>query len=434
MQNYRRQFGRPVAASARAAAADDPAGTVPDARRARAGMGGNGEAARRNSAAMSGWDLFGRILESLHACVLDDARWAATSGLVDEFCGSKGNHLVFGEGAANDDIDIFFARFCYRGERRADLEREYFEVYHGVDERLPRIRRLADGRLASVAELFSDEEMKASAIYNELMARTDTRDSLNVRLDGPGGSRIVWAFADPVGDEGWSSARVERIGRLLPHLRQFVRVRQALVSAKALGASMAALLDHVGAGVIRLDRRGRVAAANDRARAILSVGAGLIDRGGELGATRPEEHAALQGLLARALPSPGGAGAGGSMTVRGEDSASRLVLHVSPVGEGGTEAEGAEVGALVLMVEPAPPTGLDRERVGEILGLTPRESHLAVALAEGRTVSDVARETGRSVNTVRWHLQHIYTKLGLSRQTEVVRAVMALAGVAGKRR
>ena len=69
----------------------------------------------------------------------------------------------------------------------------------------------------------------------------------------------------------------------------------------------------------------------------------------------------------------------------------------------------------------------DRERVGELLGLTPRESQLAVALAEGRTVSEVARETGRSVNTVRWHLQHIYTKLGLSRQAELVRAVMALA-------
>ena len=74
----------------------------------------------------------------------------------------------------------------------------------------------------------------------------------------------------------------------------------------------------------------------------------------------------------------------------------------------------AEIGALVLAVDLAPPAGLDRERVGELLGLTPRESYLAVALAEGRTVSDVARETRRSENTVRWHLHRIYTKLGLA--------------------
>ena len=383
---------------------------------------------------MSGADLFGRILDSLHACAFDDSRWDAASGLVDAFCGTRGNHLVFGDGAASGDVDIFFARFCYRGERRADLEREYFGRWHGVDERLPRIRRLAAGRLASVRELLGEEAMRTSALYNELMARTDTRDSLNVRLDGPGGSRIVWAFADPADAEGWSGGQVERIGALLPHLRQFVRVRQALAGAKALGASMVELLDHVGTGVIQLDRRGRIGEVNDRARALLRAGTGLADRDGGLRAALPDEDAALQAMLARALPSSGGPGAGGSMAVSGGDPASRLVLHVSPVAEGGSAPRAAEPGALVLAVETAERPRFDRERVAALLGLTPSESHLAVALAEGRTVQDVARETERSVNTVRWHLQHVYAKLGVSRQADVVRAVMALADIPGARR
>lgn len=381
---------------------------------------------------MSGRDPFARILDALHACAFDDAGWEAASGLVDRFCGPRGNHLVFGDGAAPGEVDIFFARFCYRGERRADLEREYFGEWHAVDERLPRIRRLADGRLASARELLGEKKMRTSALYNELMARTDTRDSLNVRLDGPGGSRIVWAFADPVGREGWSSARVERIGALLPHLRQFVRVRQALAGAQALGASLAALLDRAGTGVIQLDRRGRVAAASDRALHLLRAGIGLTDRDGGLRAALPGEDAALQGLLARALPSAGGPGAGGSTTVSRGESASRLVLHVSPVREGGPAPRAAEPGALVLVVEPADRPGLDPERVGALLGLTPRESHLA--LAEGRTVRDVAREWGRSVHTVRWHRQHVYAKLGLSRQVELARVVTALAEVPGLRR
>ena len=227
---------------------------------------------------------------------------------------------------------------------------------------------------------------------------------------------------------------MERIGALLPHLRQFVRVRQALAGAKALGASMAALLGHVGTGVIQLDRRGRVTAANDRARAILRAGAGLTDRDGGLHAVLPHEDAALQGLLARALPSSGGPGAGGSMTVRRGGSGSRLVLHVSPVSEGGPEPRAAEPGALVLVAEPAGRPGPDPERVGALLGLTPQESRLAVALAEGRTVREVAREWGRSEHTLRWHRQHIYAKLGLHRQADLARALAALAEVPGARR
>ena len=383
---------------------------------------------------MSGAAVFERLLDALHACAFDDSRWDAASGLVDAFCGTKGNHLVFGDGAAPGGVDIFFARFCYRGERRADLEREYFGEWHGVDERLPRIRRLADGRLASVRELLGEAAMKTGALYNELMARTDTCDSLNLRLDGPAGSRIVWAFADPVGAEGWSSARVERIRTLLPYLRHFVRVRHALAGANALGASLAALLDSVGTGVIQLDRRGRVTAASDRARALLRAGAGLADRDGGLRALLPAEDAALQGLLARALPASGGPGAGGSMTVSRGERASRLALHVSPLREAGPEPREPDAGAVVLVVEPPGRPGLDPERVGALLGLTPRESHLAVALAEGRTVQDVARETGRSVNTVRWHRQRIYAKLGLHRQAELARMVAAIAEVPGLRR
>ena len=71
-------------------------------------------------------DLFERILKSLHACVLDDAEWPIVAGLVDEWCGTRGNSLILAEGTAGGDVDVFFRRFCFRGRRRPDLEREYF--------------------------------------------------------------------------------------------------------------------------------------------------------------------------------------------------------------------------------------------------------------------------------------------------------------------
>ena len=138
-----------------------------------------------------------------------------------------------------------------------EWEREYFQVYHGLDERVPRLRQLADSRIVHMDALYAEEERKRSVAYNEAVPRAETRDSLNVRLDGPEGSRIVWVVADPVDGDGWTSERVETIERLLPHVRQFVRVRQTLVRARALGASVVELLDQVRVGVIQLDRRCR---------------------------------------------------------------------------------------------------------------------------------------------------------------------------------
>ena len=131
-------------------------------------------------------------------------------------------------------------------------------------------------------------------------------------------------------DDGWSSARLDSIRRLLPHIRQTVHVQQALAGAGALGASLTTLLDTTGLDIVQLDGRGRILAANDRARDLLRSGDGLFDEVGFLCARRPENNAELQGLLARALPPFGAQGAGGSMMVRRLAALPPLVLHVNP--------------------------------------------------------------------------------------------------------
>ena len=395
-----------------------------------ASVSGNGKAA-----GMSGQDRFEHLLGSLHAAALDDGLWPAASGLIDEACGSKGNILVSGDGGFNGGVDLFFVRALYRGQRRAELEREYFEVYHPVDERMPRLRQLADSRIVHVDALFTGEEKTASPVYNEMMPRSDTGNCLHARLDGPHGSRIVWTVADPVDAEGWTSERVETVGRLLPHLRQFVRVREALVEARARSATIGGLLEAAGLAVILLDRSGGVAEANDRAWAILRRCDGLRDEDGRLRAALPEEDDALQGLVARAVPYGGGAGAGGSMTVSRERAASRLLLHASPVGAAGTDGpRSGRIGALVLAIDPADRLRLDPDALGRVLGLTPAESHIAASLVEGMSVHDIAAETGRSVITVKWHLRHIFAKHRLSRQSDLVGLAMSIANIPGIRR
>ena len=224
-------------------------------------------------------------MKSLHAGVLDDTRWPATSRLIDEFCGTRGNFLVLCDGAKHEDIHYIFARFCFGGQRHTELEREYFKGYQAVDERLPRIRKLPDSKLAPV----------------------------------------------------------------------------------------------------------------------------------------------------HALPVLGGPGAGGSMLVSRVDSRARLVLHVSPVSEEEAGQPMSRISALVLVIDPDDRTNIDLERVGAVLGLTPAQSQVAVSLAQGKTIRDIAMETGRSQTTIRWHIRQIFSKQGLSRQVELVQLVTSLASIPGLR-
>ena len=383
---------------------------------------------------MSRQDLFDRLLAALHDAMLDDAEWPAASALVDELCESKGNIFLFLEGGERNDLKVYFNRVCHRGERREDFENDYFRVYHHIDERVPRLRRLPDSRITSIEELYTDEEKKTSIAYNEMLPLSDTANCLHARLDGPDGTRIIWTTGDPVDHDGWSLERVETLARILPHLRQYVRVRLALVSAQALGTTMAGLLENTRCGIIQLDRQGRIVELNERARELLRKGRGLSDIRGQLRAHIPEEDARLQRILAGALPRSGGPGASASMTVtRPADLPPRLVLHVSPVGDRLLYQGASEVAAVMLVVEPEARMTSDPELVGSALGLTAAESRVAIMLAEGYTLRDIAASTGRTTGTVRWHLQQIFEKNGISRQVELVQLVRSLSVLGGGR-
>ena len=357
--------------------------------------------------------------------MLDDVHWPATSALIDEVCGMKGNGLAV-SGGSGDDHRVYFAGIYRRGERRRDLEREYFELFFAGDERVPRLRQAPAGQLIHVPDLYTEDERKTSPAYNEGARRLGSQNGLNVRFDGPDGLRIIWAASDPVAADGWQTSQLELIEHLLPHVRQFVLVRQALAAADALGAGLTGLLDNPRVGVIQLDRGGRVAAANDAARDILHRDDGLVERGGTLGAWLPADNARLRRLIAAALPAFGyGTPAGGSMTLRRRSGGARLRLHVSPVGVPRADFGGPRVVALVLVVDPSNRSRIDPGPVAATLGLTPSEGRVAALLAEGRSVRDVAAQTGYREGYVRWLLKQTYKKNDLSGQVALVRLVLA---------
>ena len=88
------------------------------------------------------------------------------------------------------------------GQRRPDLEREYLDVYHPINEGIPRLRQLPDGHLVPIQDLYTAEELHTSRVYNEALRRGQYQQGVNVLLAGPGGDRMTWSLADPVASEG----------------------------------------------------------------------------------------------------------------------------------------------------------------------------------------------------------------------------------------
>ena len=371
-------------------------------------------------------DDFHRMVESIHEATFNDAVWPEAAALIDETCGLAGHRLVVGEGFG-EDVQVYMARFYNRGQRQADQERRYFAGYYAVDERVPRIRMLPNAKLVPVGELYTEKERRTSVVYNEVLVLADSQNSLNVRLDGPDGCRVVMVLGNPIGRAGWEKGQVETIQRLLPHIRQLVRVRQALHNTDAYGVSLTQLLGNSRIGVIYLGRRGRLLEMNERARTLLRRGDALFDHGGHLHACLAADEARLQRVLAGALPADDLPAASGSLTVGRSSTARRITLHVMPATGYPLGYDLWRVAAVVLLMEPGPLSQIDSDLVATVLGLTPAEGRVAALLAAGHTVRNIALMSGTKESSVRSHVKGIYGKRGISRQADLIRLVLSIA-------
>ena len=373
-----------------------------------------------------------RILASLHEVALGHAPWSRPSLLIDETLRTHGNSMLFADGNSEPEIRIFFAWALYRGEPHPELERWYYENFYDIDERAPRVRRAPDGQLLHMRDVYTEEELKSSPAYHALRSRGHGGDGINVRLDGPHGSRITWLIHDPVNGAGWSSAQLDIIRALLPHIRQTVHVQQSLSGAQALAATMQDLLGVTALGILQLDARGRILAANERGLDVLRTGDAVFDEKGFLLARTPRGNDELQKLLGRALPAPGppgrgGARKGGSILLKRARGLPPLMVHVNPSGNTEEHLGAWPVAALVLLVDPTQHVTVDPSVAAEALGLTPMESQVAILMAQDIAVPEIAARMDRRISTIRFHVKSMYRKVGLTRQHELTRLVQSVA-------
>ena len=335
-------------------------------------------------------------------------------------------------GRSHDDAKRLFDKpYSTVGAPAKNQDATTPHTYFPRDQRNSRLATLPDRRATHVPDLYTERELRSCATFHEVLRRGGAQVGLNIRLDGPNGLQIVWAIANPTAPEGWNSGQVAMIRRLLPHIRQFVRVRQALADAEALGASLADRLDDMRIGMICLDWRGMIVEANSRARAILRHRDGLVDRGGFLHARMAADDRRLGNLFVDALPRSGRAATSGSTSVTRSSALPGFALHLRPVDLDDAGFGLGPFAVMVLVVDPRATPSIDPEHVAAALGLTPAESRVAVALAEGKTMRDIAAATHRAESTVRELVKRIHVKLDVSRRAHLVRMVVSLAGSSG---
>jgi DNA-binding CsgD family transcriptional regulator len=125
---------------------------------------------------------------------------------------------------------------------------------------------------------------------------------------------------------------------------------------------------------------------------------------------------------ARALAQEGAVSA---LPLRDAEGRVAAIMHMLPIDRvQGASMPGAGLAVLVDVGSSARVTNPGFLR--ELFGLTPSEAVVAIGIANGMTVDELAGSQGKSIMTVRNQLKSVFAKTGLRRQSDLIRTVNAL--------
>jgi DNA-binding CsgD family transcriptional regulator len=106
----------------------------------------------------------------------------------------------------------------------------------------------------------------------------------------------------------------------------------------------------------------------------------------------------------------------------------QAILSLLPIGS----SHGGERLVLLTVTRESGHDATLEQRLCELFGLSPGEVYLAVRLAEGARLEELADERQVTIGTIRFQVKSIMAKMGCHRQSEVVALVSKLPRLWGR--
>ncbi len=240
----------------------------------------------------------------------------------------------------------------------------------------------------------------------------------------------VWMSATPGCDGCGSHDCNRRVAQVMPHWARAARMQHRNFELSGMASLGLAGLDTLDFGVMVLQADMRVRYANSWAEALVQADTNLALDNGMLRAHPESLQLVLVKLLGNAVHGGrhGDAAAGSWMHIT--SGGQPVPLIVMPlVSRQPVDGPWQLPMAMMLMGNSESRSVLDAGVLTSLFGLSKKESIIAIRLAAGETLNEIAEREFLSPHTVRVHIRDTLRKTGTHRQSELVRLLHLLPGV-----
>ena len=234
----------------------------------------------------------------------------------------------------------------------------------------------------------------------------------------------------------WSDGELRVVNEILPHLRRALNIHSEFTHLRLKQDALLQGLDRLVIGLILYDHQAQPVYINPTAKAIIKQHPALELQDGDLFLTNPEDEKNLRKTIVdTAEIDPDDSWKQSvAIGITHPDAPSPLPLLVTPMHAhlitSDLDYEGAKVA--VFLSDPNLQQPISIDSLVSVYNLTPSEAQVAISLANGHSIEEIASSSNHSAHTIRSQLKSVFRKTGVSRQSELIK--LLLTGAFAQRR
>ena len=291
--------------------------------------------------------------------------------------------------------------------------------------------------LASESPLESGKDIPPSGAFRELplsdrMVAVESAGVLGGSLHVIGadvvseGFRARLRIARTSREGMFTEAEVGFCQKLLPHFRRVMRGCDDKFSTQQEVQLLGSVIDSMCLGIVVLGDSGDVLKTNRCANELLHANKGLKLFGGKLRCDKVSDERKLLAVIRKARDQRFEtlSGAQSAVVAIRPEGGSWLSILVKPIAPFYL-ASGPKAPSVALFIRsPDQDRDVPHTVIQALFGLTPTEAALALEIANGLTMDEAAEVLDIMRNTARTHLRSIFAKVGVRRQTSLMRVIL----------
>lgn len=306
--------------------------------------------------------------------------------------------------------------------------RLYFDKYLAMNPIFPAAAFVEDDQARTSGDILPQEELEKIRFYKEWIEPQGIVDIVAVSLE-KGAMRSSLIAIRMNANHGSADDKCrQQLALLVPHLQRAVSIGRLFDQHKSVQSTLTETLDHIEVGVFLVDGSGRIVLLNAPARLLLNDATLLREDGQSLTAVVPEANRMLRDLFASAEDGDTSGGIRGVAVPLSTSPQHRWFAYVLPLTSGDRQraADTCSAAAAVFIRKTAPEPSAPLEALSTLHKLTASEARVVDAVMKGGGVKEMAEILGLSQATVKTHLQKIFQKTGVNRQSDLVKLVAGL--------